>query len=176
METRLLQLNCVSCESKGNYTNSQQFSGCQVGPHFADKFRFRTPVSYCWVQKHKHATSTLDLIDCYNIPDIAYGDSASLYYTTFSGLRVEIQSQKPLFSELEAALKISTVRAVVCVGMIRAGADSPSEHGMLYHWLRYQKVIGVDHVHMIVEENFVIAGGLDYVVIQQAVIEMVPVH
>ena len=46
----------------------------------------------------------------------------------------------------------------MCVGMIRAGAQSPSEHGMLYHWLRYQKVISVDHVHMIVEDNFVKSG------------------
>ena len=159
-------------EAKGTTLNSQQFSGCQVGPHFVDKFRFRIPASYSWVRKYKHATSTLALIDCYNIPDVAYGDSASLYYTTFSGVKVEIQAQKPLFiPEPRAALTPSTVRAVVCVGMIRAGAQSPSEHGMLYHWLLYQKVIGVDHVHMIVEENFVRAGGLDNEVIQQALVE-----
>ena len=54
---------------------------------------------------------------------------------------------------------------------IYAAEHSAAEHGMLYHWLRYQKVVGVDHVHMYVDESFVRAGDLQNEVIRQAIRE-----
>ena len=51
-------------------------------------------------------------------------------------LAVEISSLKPLFSpEPRSAHKPPSDTVVMCVGMIRSGEHSPSEHGMLYHWL-----------------------------------------
>ena len=159
-------------EAKGTSINFKRFHGCRVGHSFSDRFRFRTPVNYKWVQTHKHTTSTLALIDCYNVPRVENGDLASLYYNTSTGVVVEVLSQKPLFvPEPRAALNPPTVTAVVCVGMIRTGEHPPSHHGMLYHWLRYQKTIGVDHVHMIIEDSFVRYGGLRHEVILQAAME-----
>ena len=122
-------------------------------------FHFRTPLNYQWVREHKNATSTLAIIECHNIPVVKDGDSASLYYNNSAGVVVEIQSQRALFVPKPKAV-VDDVSAVVCVGMIREGAQSPSRYGMLYHWLHYQKAIGVDHVHMAVEDSFVRAGGL----------------
>ena len=156
-------------EAKGTTLSGKRFHGCRVGHSFSDRFHYRSPLNYKWVQRFKYATSTLALIDCFNIPRVENGDSAALYYNTSTGIVVEIHSQKPLF--VPEHRTAPAVTAVVCVGMIRAGAHSPSEHGMLYHWLRYQKVIGVDHVHMIAEDNFVRSGGLENDVIRQAIRE-----
>ena len=159
-------------EAKGTTLNGKRFHGCQVGHSFSDRFRFRPPRNYAWTQKHEHTTSTLGLIDCFNIPRVENGDSATLYYNTSTGIVVEIHSQKPLFvPERKTVITPPAVTAVVCVGMIRAGAHPPSEHGMLYHWLLYQKVIGVDHVHMFVVDSFVRSGGLENDVIRQAIRE-----
>ena len=159
-------------EAKGTTLNGERFHGCRVGHSFSDRFHFRSPRSYAWRQKHKHTTSTLGLIDCLNIPRVENGDSAALYYNTSTGIVVEIHSQKPLFvPERETVTIPPAVTAVVCVGMIRIGDHSPSEHGMLYHWLHYQKVIGVDHVHMFAVDSFVRSGGLENDVIRQAIRE-----
>ena len=157
-------------EAKGLKLGSQNFAGCRVGLYTSNKFLFRPAVSYKFVQNQKDSTSSLALVDCYDIRAVRNGDSASLYFRSHNGRKVEVQSLKPLFvPEPRATLDPPAVTSVVCVGMIRTGAHSPSEHGMLYHWLRYQKEIGVDHVHMAVEDSFVQAGGLQHEVIQQAV-------
>ena len=159
-------------EAKGMKLGSQKFAGCRVGRHTSRKIFYRFARSYRFVQRIKNATSTLALIECYDIRAVRDGDSASLYFKSHNGRKVEVQSLKPLFvPEPRAALDPPAVTSVVCVGMIRTGEHPPSHHGMLYHWLRYQKVIGVDHVHMAVEDNFVRAGGLQHEVIQQAVRE-----
>ena len=160
-------------EAKGKKLNGKHFTGCQVGHFFSNEFHFRTPLNYKWVQDHEHATSTLALIDCYNIPRVQNGDSAFLHYKSSSGALVRVQSQKPVFvPEPRAGVDSSAVTAVVCVGApIYAAEHSAAEHGMLYHWLRYQKVIGVDHVHMYVDESFVRAGALQNEVIRQAIRE-----
>jgi len=156
-------------EAKGNLRPKCLF-GCRVGRYVSKVFLFRKPVSYKWVQRHKNANSTLALIECYDIPVVKNGDSASLFYKSYPGFMMEIQSLKPLLvPEPKAEVDSPAVTAVVCVGMVRSGEHSPSQDGMIYHWLRYQKALGVDHVHMAVEDSFVQAGGLQNYVIQQAV-------
>ena len=161
-------------EAKGMTLNEEHFYGCQVGRYFSDNFLFRKPKNYESIRTYRNATSTLALIDCYNIPTVENGDMAFLHYKSSAGIVVKIQSQKPVFvAEPRAAIESSsTVTAVVCVGApIYAAEHSAAEYGMLYHWLRYQKVIGVDHVHMYVDESFVRAGDLQNEVIRQAIRE-----
>ena len=159
-------------EAKGMTLNKEHFYGCQVGNFFSGNFLFRKPKNYEWVQRNMHATSTLALIDCYDIPTVENGDIAFLHYKSSAGV-VKVQSQKPVFvAEPRTVINLSTVTAVVCVGApIYAAEHSAAEHGMLYHWLRYQKVIGADHVHMYVDESFVRAGDLQNEVIRQAIRE-----
>ena len=158
-------------EAKGLTLKKEQFSGCQVVHFFSDRFQFRKPKKYSFIQRRRHATSTLALIDCYDIPNVKNGDLAYLYYNSHAGV-VSIQSQKPVFVPEPKAVADSTVTVVVCVGApIYAAEHSAADHGMLYHWLHYQKVIGVDHVHMYVDESFVRAGHLQNEVIQRTIME-----
>ena len=151
-------------------SNSASFTGCRVGHYTSRKFRFRVPGNYWYVHEHRGATEQLAMLDCYDIPQPRSGDSASLFYTSStSGLEVEVLSLKPLV--VPEGRKHSTATVVVCLANVHMGQRSPAEYGMIYHWLRYQKTIGVDHVHMIVEDNFVRAGGFHEAYSQQALKE-----
>ena len=149
-------------EAKGTHLMIERFSGCRVGQYTSRKVRLR---------RVKVPIGILALVDCYNIPDVRNGDSAFLLYNTSTHLIIEVSSLKPLFfPEPRSAYKPpSTV--VMCVGMVFSGEHSPSDHGLLYHWLRYHKVVGADHVHMFTDNNFVRDGGLQNEVVKQALRE-----
>ena len=150
--------------------NAKLFSGCRIGTYRSNKFRFRVPGNYKWVQDHRGATEQLAMLDCYDIPQPRNGDSASLFYTSStSRLELEVLSLKPLV--VPETRRHSTATVVACLANVFMGEHSPTQYGMIYHWLRYQKTIGVDHVHMIVEDNFVRAGGFHEAYSQQAIRE-----
>ena len=150
--------------------NTRLFSGCRIGTYRSDKFHFRVPGFYKWFQDHRGATAQLAMLDCYDIPQPRNGDSASLFYTSStSGLEVEVLSLKPLV--VPEGRKNSTATVATCLANVFVGEHSPTQYGMIYHWLRYQKTIGVDHVHMIVEDSFVRAGGFHEAYSQQAIRE-----
>ena len=112
-------------EGKGSFRPSR-FSGCRVGDYDSSVLRFRKPVSYKWVQRHKDAKSTLAMIECYDIPVVENGDLASLYYRGSRDNVMEILPLKPLLvPEPRAEVDSSKVTAVVCVGMVRSGAHPP---------------------------------------------------
>ena len=153
-------------------SETKYYVGCRVGAHVSDEVFFRTAVSDKVLQKKKHATGVVGLIECYDIRAVKNGDTASLFYNSPTGLVEEAESLTPLFApEPRPTRKSFATTALVCAGMVQTGAHSPGKHNVLYHWLRYQKVIGVDHVHMAVEDKFVRAGGLKNKVIQQAISE-----
>ena len=159
-------------EAMGTKVLSKRFAGCRVGQYVSKKVQLRTVTAFRWEQKIKNATSSLAFVDCYDIPELTNGDSASLFYKISRRRAVQIPSLKPLLVPIpRSASKPPAATVAVCVGMIRTGEHTPSEHGMLYHWLRYQKVIGVDHVHMMVENSFVRDGGLQNEVIKQVLRE-----
>ena len=150
-------------EVKGTNLTKERFSGCRVGQYTSNEVHFRIL---------RESTSTLASAHCYNVAGVRNGDLAFLFYNISTHLTVEISSLKPLFlPEPRSAHKPPSATVVMCVGMIRSGEHSPSEHGMLYHWLRYHKVVGVDHVHMFTQNNFVMDGGLQNEVVKQALRE-----
>ena len=150
--------------------NSKSFSGCRVGPYTTDKFRYRTPANYRLFRDTHRATEKFALLDCYDIPQPRSGDSASLFYTSFApGLVVEVPSLEPLV--VPEGRKHSTTTVVTCLASVFMGLQPPTKDGMIYQWLRYQKTIGVDHVHMIVEDSFMKAGGFCEAYSQQAIKE-----
>lgn len=159
-------------ETRITELQSKYFVGCRVGAYVSDEVLFRTAVSDKFLQKLKRATSMLVLIECYDIRAVENGVSASLFYNSPTGLVEEAESLTPLFvPNPRPAKKSLAATAVVCVGMVRTLAHPPDEHEVLYHWLRYQKAIGVDHVHMAVQDNFLRSGGLKNKVIQRAIRE-----
>ena len=150
--------------------NATSFSGCRVGTYVSYDFSFRAPGNYEWVQQVKKVTAQLAMLDCYDIPQPRNGDSASLFYTSStSGLEVEVLPLKPLV--VPEGRKHSTTAVVVCLANVYMGERSPADYGTIYHWLHYQKTIGVDHVHMIAEDDFVRAGGFYEAYSQQALKE-----
>ena len=150
--------------------NAKSISGCRIGTYRSEKFHFRILGNYFWALNRHRATEILAMLDCYDIPQPKSGDSASLFYTSYtSGFEVEVLSLQPLV--VPEAKRNSTATVVVCVANVFVGKHIPTEYGMIYHWLRYQKTIGVDHVHMIVEDSFVRAGGFHEAYSQQAIKE-----
>ena len=86
---------------------------------------------------------------------------------------VEVKSQRNVVVP-QAKIKnvtLSHPTVMTCLSTVRIGQIPPSEDGMLYQWLRYQKAIGVDHVHVIAEDTFVTMGGFDHPIIQDALKE-----
>ena len=60
---------------------------------------------------------------------------------------------------------------MTCITPVYVGKVPLSTDGLLYYWLRYQKAIGVDHVHMIAEDTIVAAGYFNHPVFRAALKE-----
>ena len=155
---------------------SKVFTGCRVGDIQSSNVHLRHPKQYDWAIMYKHVTKNIALIDCYDVHGTKDGDPAYLIvenYTIGSAViqREEVRSQQNLVVSLFRNFSDSAPTVVTCIATVRFGEISPTVDGVLYHWLRYQKAIGVDHVHMIAEDTFVSAGGMENSYIQDAVKE-----
>ena len=151
---------------------SNMFTGCRVGQVKSSKVQFHPSIAYKWTIAHRNITQSVAFVDCFDVGGITEGDPAFLEisHTEFGSL--EVKSQKNvIFPQSTKDRSVSYPSVVSCVGTLRLGEIPPSEDGMLYQWLRYQKTIGVDHVHLIAEDTFVTMGGFDYPVIKDALRE-----
>ena len=153
---------------------SNIFTGCRVGSKVSSKVHFRRSKAYKWAIDTKHVTKDLAFVDCFDIAGIKDGDSAFLRisHVEFGSTKkvgIEVRSQRNLIiPESRNNQQLSHPSVLSCVSTIRMAEIPPSADGMLYQWLRYQKTIGVDHVHMIAEDTFVKAGGFDHSIIKKA--------
>ena len=151
--------------------NATSFSGCRVGSVVSTEFEFRIPKQYDWAIENYHVTKNVALIDCYDIHNVKDGDPAFLKLT-HSAVEQEVQSRQNLVVPQPIAnLNQSLPTVVTCTATLRMGRHPPTANDMLRQWLIYQKTIGVDHVHMMAEDTFVSAGGLEQGFIQEAVKE-----
>ena len=153
---------------------SKIFTGCRIGTTESFKTHFRYPKQYFAPMKCKPITKRIALVDCYDVHVAKDRDPAYLIIENFkigSAIikRGEVESQQNVVVPYSARDHSPTV--VTCVATVRYGPIPPSKDGMLSQWLKYQKTIGVDHVHMIAEDTFVSAGGVDDPYIQDAVKE-----
>ena len=152
---------------------SKVFTGCRVGGRESSKVHFRYSKSHDWAIKHFHVTKNVALLDCYDVHGAKDGDPAYLIVDNYKigstvMKRGEVKSQGNLVVPVRNHFSDSP-SVVACLATVRFAEISPSADGMLHNWLRYQKTIGVDHVHMIADDTFVIAGGMDNSYIQDAV-------
>ena len=105
------------------------------------------------------------------------GDPAFLIVKPFENgpsavKEVEVESLRSLVvPQSRRDLSLSRPSVVTCVSTVRMGEIPPSADGMLYQWLRYQKTIGVDHVHMIAEDTVATNGDLEHEIIRNALKE-----
>ena len=148
------------------------FTGCRVGDAESYKIHFRRPKQYFWAISEKHVTKNVALIDCYDVHGAKDGDPAYLKLDNHGSAELkgeEVKSQQNLLVPIR--INHSSPTVVTCIATVHFDKNPPSEDGVLYQWLRYQKTVGIDHVHMIAEDTFVSAGGMDNSYIKEAVKE-----
>ena len=158
---------------------SYAFRGCRVGPLESSVVKFRKSIAYKWAINNVNVTQNVAFVDCFDVYGVRDGDPAFLAFSNleFGSLKVEsveVQSQRSLIvpQSLEnSKVPPSQPLVVTCLSTVRVGEIPPSKDGMLYQWLRYQKTIGVDHVHMIAEDTFAATGGFSHSIIQNALKE-----
>ena len=155
---------------------SEVFTGCHVGGTESYNVRFRYAKQYDWAIESKHVTKNVALIDCYDVHGVKDGDPAYLIVDNFKVgsavmRRGEVKLQQNLVVPFRGNFSNSAPTVVTCIATVCLGEISPSADGMLHNWLQYQKAIGVDHVHMIAEDTFISAGGMENSYIQDAVKE-----
>ena len=154
---------------------SKVFIGCRVGGRESSKVHFQYSTPYDWAIKTFHVTKNIALVDCYDVHGAKDGDPAYLIVANYKigstvMKREEVKSQRNLVVPVRNHFSDSP-SVVACLATVYFAEIPPSVDGMLHNWLRYQKTIGVDHVHMIADDTFVIAGGMDNSYVQDAVKE-----
>ena len=150
---------------------SNMFTGCRVGQVKSSMVKFRHSKSYTWTISHRNITENVAFVDCFDVDGISDGDPAFLEIKIRSET-LEVKSQRNVIvPHSRKDLSASHPSVVSCVATLRLAEIPPSEDGMLYQWLRYQKTIGVDHVHIIAEDTFVTKGGFDHPIITDALKE-----
>lgn len=138
--------------------NGHLIVGCGVGGHTSSTFKVHPLNINGWVGKYLDErpgiTHTMATIDCFNLPSkIANGSSATIRYrTTRGGAVLDVTSERPLALSHATAKRPHKIAACLAVAYGRPP--------FLDNWLRYQKSIGVSHVHVIAEPSFVSEGGL----------------
>ena len=148
------------------------FVGCRVGSAESSKVYFRRSKQYQWAIRSKHVTKNVAFLDCFNLDGVKDGDAAYIKICRDTEGDVEVRSQRNVIvPQSRKDLILSHPSVVACVATVRVGEIPPSEDGMLYQWLRYQKTIGVDHVHIIAEDTFAESGGFKHPITQDALKE-----
>ena len=139
-------------------TDNKWITGCQVGDHSAKNYRVNligeTPKwrAYPYHNKINHEEV---LVDCFDVPDVRNGINGCLFYkTSLNGETERAVSERPLVipaphlppKSSESSKYNFTV--LTCTKIF----DHPP---WLQEWLEYQRTIGVDHVHMNIDDSFI---------------------
>ena len=138
--------------------NRHLIVGCGVGGYNSSTFKVHPLNINGWVGKYLDErpalTHTMATVDCFNLPpNIANGSKATISYRTIHGGEVlGVVSERPLVLSETTASRPCKIAACLAVAYGRPP--------FLDNWLRYQKSIGVTHVHVIAEPSFVSEGSL----------------
>ena len=155
--------------------------GCQVGSHFGRFIQVR-PLAQMdtfvhW--KHSYVNHDLLMIDCFDLP-ILNGSRAFLlfkkkksYSANEARTIYSVESERPLFIPSVRISHQDDIKLLVCVATARyTNYDRRlTVYDMIYHWIKYQRVIGVDHVHITAHPSFLTVGTLQNDVIRKAILD-----
>ena len=115
-----------------------------------------------YVDEKPFLSHTMALVDCYGLTG-HNGSNASLHYKRIdqpSAMVIPALSERPLIIHPVSPSPIPSAshpyRIAACIGVVYGKA-----HLQLANWLRYQRTIGVDHVHMITDDSFERNRGLE---------------
>ena len=151
---------------------------CTVGRYNSDNFTiFQLSLSTWLHTARPYLTHDFVLLECYDLPPVDNGSIAFITYNTSVSTQNDpckmhtksVISERPLY--ISPLYKPPTdgrkynFRIAVCLGVVY---ESPP---WLNEWLRYQKAIGIDHIHMIADDTFEEAGGFKNEYLQQLIQE-----
>lgn len=134
--------------------------GCKVGKYFSTNFKIRNLGESIPIHDlHPQLTHDFVLLDCYNVPVETSSTSVSHFSNAFLIYRTEGNQSKLITVQSEHPFMIPAhhqppsnsgykFSVAVCVAVLFGQPPSFTE------WLRYQKAIGVDHIHIIAEDSF----------------------
>ena len=178
IEATVMSNSISFCVSRFGYRNASVFMielrktiihdslivGCQIGGLFSSKFKIHPININGWrgnfVDEKPFLSHTMAMVDCFNMPVKNGTRAAILYKNSPNGIVIPAESERPLLiprmniPEQESAERVYSYKIAACIAVIYGRPP------FLKDWLRYQKTIGVDHVHMIAENSFVMLGGL----------------
>ena len=142
--------------------------GCAVGEHWTKKFEVHRLKLTGWVHHH-HSELSHDtvFVDCFDLPVQNGSRAFVLYRRPKHNFITCVESERPVMipaPHLPLA-RHQTFSVAICCAPVYGVPP------LLTEWLRYQKTIAADHVHLIVEDSFVKAGGLDNKQLKQAMQE-----
>jgi len=127
--------------------------GCRVGKHATDDFTVRQPLQ---LQRIHRTTYTHILIDCFDLPAENGSKAFIIYKPSSDSVAVSTESERPL---LIPAPRVPPRRGQnFTVATCLAVLFGPHPH-FISEWLRYQRTIGIDHIHIIAEDSFKNGGG-----------------
>ena len=147
--------------------------GCAVGQHATtdkDKFGVHILKLTLWVHKFVPQLShDTVFVDCFDLPAVENGSRAFVLYkrSANDSTITCVESERPLMipAPYRAPAKNHNFTVALCCAPI---FGTPV---LLTEWLRYQKTLAFDHVHLIAEDSFVKAGGLENKELKQAMQE-----
>ena len=144
--------------------------GCQVGGRVGKHFQVRRlaliEVYVHW--KHSYVNHDLVMVDCFDLP-ASNGSRAFIFVKRASqdgdGGKHDVfsvESERPLFFPAPRIARGEDMKILVCVATARyTNYDRRlTVYDMIYHWVKYQRTIGVDHVHFVAHPSFVDRGTL----------------
>ena len=140
--------------------------GFQIGEYFGKYTKVRRLDQMTWVQRvYPHF-----MVDCFDVP-VKNGSRAFLFFK--NGRSKGVESERPLFLPAPRISHGKDIKIVVCLATPRYTTYNHrlTVYGTLYHWLKYQRVIGVDHVHFIAHPSFVEVGSLQNDVVRKAILD-----
>ena len=109
-------------------------------------------------QHYPHLSHDMALSDCFGLPDIPSGSPAYLWYWEVGGGDLyRVESESPYFVPVPVKTRDvdDDVGIVVCLATVRRVPQ------YLVEFLRYYKYLGVDHVYMVADEDFIQNGSLE---------------
>lgn len=150
-------------------TDNNLIVGCQVGNHIAKDFEVRligeTPL---WRAFYPHINHEEAFVECYDLPAQNGSIGYISYKSNSSKSTVQMAaSERPLYIP-GPPVQPSTEQGKKYNFSIATCAKVFSNPPLLEEWLTYQKTLGVQHVHLDVEDSFVKNGGLKRKYVQEA--------
>ena len=142
--------------------------GCAVGEHFTIDFDLRVPHCMSWLhEKNGHLTHEPVMLDCFDLPG-TNGSEAFVVYK-HNNHTFAVKSEHPFMIPAPHHPPPNPQRynfsVATCIAVLYGRPT------FLIDWLRYQKTVGIDHVHMIAENSFEALGGFNHPYLKQKIKE-----